>query len=261
MVVLLITSCSTIDYSNYEYLENKLNNSKKVSQEVIKSNIEIEKSAFVYETLEKEKDLNRIKYSFQGGLDNPPFYYSFNKILSKVNKIHNGLISYSNILIFIASNNDKNISKQIKDVNDSIKELELADDNVVDISSVAVYKTFTILTQEKREQLLKELIEKNQKYIKIISSKMIDILDTLEYSLYSSYDRYFYDLYTNQSVKNNYKAIELTEKYERQSSNIKSLKKFYSQLPSLHKKLLKEDDFEYIDFGMDLYKDYSSLSK
>lgn len=255
LFIVLISSCSTIDYSNYEYLKTKLDSSKKVSREVIKSNIQIEQSAFVYETFENEKDLNKIKYPFDGGLDNPPFYYSFNKILSKVNKIHNGLISYNKILLSIANEED-DLKDNVKNVNDSVKALEV-DDNVVNISSILVYRTFDILTKEKRKQLLEELVTSNQKYIRVISEEMINILNTLEYSLYSSYDRYFYDLYSNQSIKNNRKAIELTREYERQKSNIKKLKHFYKTLPSLHKKLLDTEEFDYIEFGLDVSNDYS----
>lgn len=255
LFLILISSCSTIDYSNYEYLESKLDSSKKVSREVIKTNIQIEQSAFVYETFENEKDLNKIKYPFDGELEDPPFYYSFDKILSKVNKIHNGLISYNKILLSIANEKDE-LKDNVKEVNESVKVLEI-DDNVVNISSILVYRTFDILTKEKRKQLLEELITKNQKYIQVISREMINILNTLEYSLYSSYDRYFYDLYLNQSIENNRKAIELTREYERQKSNIKKLKHFYKTLPSLHKKLLETEDFDYIEFGLDVSNDYS----
>jgi len=259
LVIILLSSCSTLDYSNYKSFKKDLSSSKKVSQQVIKTNIEIEKSAFVYESLANEKDLNKIKYPFGGGLENPPFYYSFNKILSKINKIHSGLIFYSDLLLYLASGND-DLIKDVNKVNNSVKEI-VDDDAVVDISTIAVYQTINILTKEKRKDLLKQIINNNQEYIEIISNKVIDILETLELSLYSSYDRYFFDLYTNQSVDNNREAIELSIKYNNTLNKIKKIKKFYSNLPKLHKQLLKEEDFDYIGFGIDLSKDYPTFSK
>jgi hypothetical protein len=190
-----------------------------------------------------------------GELENPPLYYSFYELLEKINNIQEVLISYSEILLFLSSGEDEGLKKEIKEIESSINSLELTDNMIIHISSFTIFEGINILTKEKREILLKKIINNNQSNIQIISNYILDIIEQLEFSLYFSYDKLFFDLYLHQSFENNKKAILLTKEYEKQKENLKKLKEFYFSLPNIHSSLLeKEDDFKF------LLKDYNFYS-
>lgn len=262
LIILLLSSCATYDSSNYENFKKDLKTSKKITKQVININKTLAEKAFIYEVYNKEKSINKLKYSFKSNLENPPFYYSLDK-LDKLIEIHNSLISYSNLLLSIANNDLKNIKSLSQNVSKSVNNIEgINKGKYTEIASFTVYKSYSILTKKKREELLKETVKKNQKFIEKISEILLLNLQTLHQSVYFAYDKYFYDLKTyNRDIDTIGRIVELTNKYQNIKKDLNKLKSFYKKLPTLHKDLLAEKEASIKEFGMDVYKDYSAFSE
>jgi hypothetical protein len=253
--ILLISSCSTLPKSSFSGFTKNIKNASSTASMVINENKGISKKAFVQDVLSKEKSLNKIYYPFSGELEDPPYYYRFNKLKKEMKNIHHGLVKYAKTLEFIATGRDKEELKKLTSSSTSFLG-RFTNDKTVGITTTAVYSSLKWMSKEKRKELLIETINKNQELIEKISNELVNITETLENTLHLSYDKYFYDLKENNKIE---KAVNLSEKYKSLRNRLFSLKKFYSHLPEIHNNLKDLKKTNVVEFSMNTYSDYSSF--
>ena len=284
VTLMLQFGCTILDPKPFLDFSSAVRSASNSANKALGINYEWERENFIYDVAIGDEDIYLIfldkplnyKAQFREGV---PFFYTLKDVRDVLNQVNQATIKYIDLLIVLVG--DKSVTKKefdryAKDLNDSMNSViyQLNADisgEAIPIFSLVATEIVKMVMEGKRKAAIIKVLEGNQPIIEAYSRKCINLVDTVEQSLYHSYAKYFAnaeeELFKLENILSRREFVReilnFNEQYIAIVSALGTTRKIYETLPKAHDALYgsitkKSLNIQYI---LDLYKYGEQLEK
>jgi hypothetical protein len=283
LLVIISSGCSTIDVSVFETYNDNVSSNVSFLEENMTEVSSLGQELFIIEASLNQQEILDIEYDrnspYEISLTNEPFYLTVRNTIQSLERFNTFLISYSNALLTIASN-DFNSVETIIAFDSSLKgiseELDLSDDIInYSISSISVLinNISNRLSYRARVKYLQDISIVSNDIILEMLDEYINLIDNLEAIMFDYYYRTFIaienimfeeeDFYKRRELSR--ELVELSEDYRSVLSSTYTIRNNFVRLKETQEQLndmIMNEDFDeqtITDFIIQNYEFYEEL--
>lgn len=255
-LLILLTSCQTINTTNYEQLESATSTLKKNSTTLLDNLESLERENYVDAVYNDEKDIYEIKYNIENE-NSEIFLDQVFEYREQLDKINNLLLSYSSILLAIATEDISKIQENTMEFISGVRSIEGKPEFNNDQLSV-LENLLNEIERAYRLEALERIVDSNQSLIEEFSSIALEYIEQLKELTFLIYDKRFADVYEDYLVEKEKDKLryllDLNDEYRENVNYLENIKSIYEQLPAFHQNIIYETGF--IGYVEHVSKDY-----
>ena len=283
LFLFILASCSTIDTNVFKTYNENVSSSVSSLEKNMQKISGLGEELFAIEASLNRQDMIDLQYTRASAYDvillKEPFFFAVVNASQSIQRFNTFLISYSNTLLSIASN-DFSSAEAIITFNNSLKgisnELDINNDVVdysISSSAVLIKNIADRLSHRARISYLQNISSSSNEIILQMLDRYIELIDNLEVVMFDYYYRTFNALENVMFEEENFyerrelsrELVNLSEEYRRNVSGISSMRNKFVSLKEtqaqLHDMIMNKDfDEETVtDFIIQNYEFYEEL--